>query len=50
MEVNIKIDIVACRDPLLGYNLKTNNETTLAAKQQILNNQQLTTKMKNGVF
>jgi ferritin-like protein len=34
-------DIVACRDQLLGSNRETNNETMSAAKQQILNKQQL---------
>jgi hypothetical protein len=33
--------IVACRDPLLGNDHETNNETTSAARQQIPSKQQL---------
>jgi hypothetical protein len=38
---NLYIHNVACRDPLLGSDRDTDNETTSAARQQILNKQQL---------
>jgi hypothetical protein len=35
------INAVACRDPLLGNDRETNNETMHTARQQILDKQQL---------
>jgi hypothetical protein len=41
VEINVKVHTVECRDPLLGSNREINNETKSAARQQILNKQQL---------
>jgi hypothetical protein len=35
-----RVNILACRDPSLGNDRKTNNETTPAARKQILNKKQ----------
>jgi hypothetical protein len=49
MMMIIIIISAACRYPLLGNDSETNKETTLAARQQILNKQQLNYN-RNGVF
>jgi hypothetical protein len=38
--------IVVCRDPLLGNDSETNNETKPAARKQIVNKQQLKATME----